>query len=231
MPAPLGTGQQTVPTSDRTGTRTDRRVAQTRSAIEDALVQLVLERGYDAVSIEDISERADVARATVYAHYPNKEAILAAVFSRLTEDLMDRLAYPSGPWNEVRRQAVNAAYQHVADMPDLYRACLSDIRTRRAYLSILTQYAEQNFADRMKALKRQPRVPIEVMARGFAGAHVAIIDAWLDGEIGLEPENLATAALDMLVAGMAWAQGLTLAEVGFDGNAAPKRRASRQPTG
>jgi AcrR family transcriptional regulator len=218
------------PPAARLGTRTERRVARTKSGIEDAFVQLVLGYGYEAVSVEDIAERADVARTTVYAHYPNKEAVLSAVFTRVTEDLMRRLAFQSGPWDQVRRQAVHAAYQHVADMPDLYRACLSDSRARRAYLSMLTRYAEQNFRDRMKALKRRPRVPIEVMARGFAGANVAILEAWLNGDIDLEAESLAAAALDMLVAGLAWAQGFTLAEVGYDGPPSPTARSRRSLT-
>jgi len=53
------------------GSRVQRRVARTRAAIEDAFVQLVLERGYDRVTVEDIASRADLARATFYAHYPN----------------------------------------------------------------------------------------------------------------------------------------------------------------
>jgi Bacterial regulatory proteins, tetR family len=64
-----------------------RRVARTKAAIEDAFVQLVLERGYDRVAVEDITDRADLARATFYAHYPNKEAVQFSVFNRLTEDL------------------------------------------------------------------------------------------------------------------------------------------------
>ena len=64
------------------GSRTQRRVARTKAAIEDAFVQLVLERGYDQVTVEDITDRADLARATFYAHYPNKEAVQFAVRQR-----------------------------------------------------------------------------------------------------------------------------------------------------
>jgi len=84
------------------GSRTERRVARTKAAIEDAFVQLVLERGYDRVAVEDIADRADLARATFYAHYPNKEAVLFSVSNRLVEDLMERISYRDGPWNAVR---------------------------------------------------------------------------------------------------------------------------------
>jgi AcrR family transcriptional regulator len=192
-----------------------RRVARTKAAIEDAFVQLVLERGYDRVAVEDISDRADLARATFYAHYPNKEAVLLSVSNRLTEDLMQRIAYQGGPWNVVRRDAIQTAYKHAAEKPDLYRACMSDARTRQAYLSILSRYAEQNFGDRLKALNRQPRIPVPMMARGFVGAQLAILEAWLAGELQGDIEELASMALDLLVAGTAWAHGFRLDELGY----------------
>ena len=158
----------------RPGSRVERRVARTKAAIEDAFVQLVLERGYDRVTVEDITDRADLARATFYAHYPNKEAVQYSVFNRLTEDLVQRLA--TGPRNVVHRDTIQAAYRQAAEMPDLYRACLNDPRTRQAHLSTLSRYAEQNFRDRLTARDKQPRVPVPVMARAFTGAHVAILD-------------------------------------------------------
>jgi AcrR family transcriptional regulator len=192
-----------------------RRVARTKAALEDAFVQLVLERGYDRVAVEDICDRADLARATFYAHYPNKDAVLFAVSNRLVEDLMQRIAYQDGPWNAVRRDAIQTAYRHAAEQPDLYRACMSDARTRHGYLAILTRYAEQNFRDRLTALNRQPRVPVPVMARGFVGALLAILDAWLAGELHGDIEELASTALDLLVAGAAWANGFRLDELGY----------------
>jgi len=198
----------------RPGSRVQRRVARTKAAIEDAFVQLVLERGYDKVTVEDITDRADLARATFYVHYPNKEAVQFAVFNRLTEDLVQRVANQGGPWNVVHRDVIQAAYKQAADMPDLYRACLSDARTRQAHLSTLSRYAEQNFRDRLTALGNQPRVPIPVMARAFVGAHVAILEAWLAGELDGNVEELASMALDLLIYGAAWAHGVRLDELG-----------------
>jgi AcrR family transcriptional regulator len=206
-----------------------RRVARTKAAIEDAFVQLVLERGYERVAVEDISERADLARATFYAHYPNKEAVLLSVSNRLLEELMQRIAYQGGPWNVVRRDAIQTLYKHAAEKPDLYKACMSDARTRQAYLSILSRYAEQNFRDRLQALGRQPRVPVAVMARGFAGAHLAILDAWLAGELQGDIEELARMALDFLVAGAAWAHGFRLDELGYSTGSPAETRTPPPP--
>ena len=199
----------------RPGSRVERRVARTKAAIEDAFVHLVLEHGYERVAVEDITDRADLARATFYAHYPNKEAVLFSVFNRLIEDLMQRVAYRSGPFIEARRNAIQASYTHAAEMPDLYRACLSDARTRRAYISTLSRYLEQNLRNGLNAVNKQPRVPVPVMARAFVGAHVAVLEAWLAGEVNGDAEQLASMTLDLLIAGAAWANGFRLDELGY----------------
>src|SRR5712692_10072592 len=61
----------------------DRRVQRTRQLLQDALIAMVIEKGYDAVTIQDIIDRANVGRATFYAHFADKETLL---HSRL-EDL------------------------------------------------------------------------------------------------------------------------------------------------
>src|SRR6266702_5552364 len=61
----------------------DRRVQRTRRLPQDALVATVIEKGYEAATVQDIIDRADVGRATFYAHFADKQTLLT---SRL-EDL------------------------------------------------------------------------------------------------------------------------------------------------
>jgi hypothetical protein len=53
------------------------------------------------------------------------------------------------------------------------------------------------------------------MARAFVGAHVAILEAWLAGQLEGDVEELATMALDLLVAGTAWAHGISLHQLEY----------------
>src|SRR6266576_3222431 len=50
----------------------DRRVQRTRQLLQDALLAMVLEKGYDSTTVQDIIDRANVGRATFYAHFPDK---------------------------------------------------------------------------------------------------------------------------------------------------------------
>lgn len=55
--------------------RRERKKAVTRALILDAAQQLFLERGFDAVSVREIADKADVSPTTVFAHFPQKESL------------------------------------------------------------------------------------------------------------------------------------------------------------
>jgi AcrR family transcriptional regulator len=204
-------------------------VLRTRAAIEAAFVELVLEHGYDAVSVEDIADRADLAKATFYRHYENKEAVMSAVFFRIVDDGADPIIHREGPWSEVRGVAIQRAYQNASKLRDLYKVCLSDVRTRVGYRDTITRYAEEDFERRLKALDRQPRVPVRVMAKAFSGAHLAILESWLDGEIGGTAEEVAAVELDLLVAGFAWAHNVSPFDIGYTIDPRPPSEANPSP--
>lgn len=63
-------------TDDRPIGRRERKKAATRKAISDAATALFFERGFDAVSIREVAEQADVSPTTVLAHFPQKEALV-----------------------------------------------------------------------------------------------------------------------------------------------------------
>jgi len=56
--------------------RRERKKAETRKAIADAALELFLARGFDAVSIREIADTADVSVATLYAYFPSKESLV-----------------------------------------------------------------------------------------------------------------------------------------------------------
>src|SRR5919198_2154855 len=62
---------------------TDRRVLRTRAALREALLALIVERGWDAVGIRDICARATVGRSTFYTHFADKEELLFSGFDDL----------------------------------------------------------------------------------------------------------------------------------------------------
>jgi AcrR family transcriptional regulator len=69
--------------------RVDPRVTRTQRLIRDALVSLLAEKSFESISVQDIADRATVNRATFYAHYTDKFALLDAI---IRQDFAARLA-------------------------------------------------------------------------------------------------------------------------------------------
>ena len=75
----------------------DRRVRRTKAALQQAMVELVVEQGYESISIDALAGRADVTRATFYAHYPSKAALLTAVVDHFADEVIAALESADGP--------------------------------------------------------------------------------------------------------------------------------------
>jgi AcrR family transcriptional regulator len=68
----------------------DRRVQRTQQLLQTALISLIQEKGYEALSVQDIIDRANVGRATFYAHFDNKEDLLVSRLEGLRASLQAR---------------------------------------------------------------------------------------------------------------------------------------------
>src|SRR5688572_30831151 len=66
----------------------DRRVVRTRGMLQRALLALMSEQSYDTISVADITDRADLRRATFYLHYRDKEELLVATLEGMFNELV-----------------------------------------------------------------------------------------------------------------------------------------------
>ena len=113
MTAPQAAGEPTG--------RRDRQRQATRKKILDAALALFLEQGYAATSVDEIAERADVARRTLFNHFVRKQDLLAAWAgerrSRLSELLTEDSAGDRGAAAMLRRQVLALADMNEQDVP------------------------------------------------------------------------------------------------------------------
>ena len=63
----------------------DRRIRRTRQLLLNTLVDLILEKGYETITIQEIIDRADIGRSTFYFHFQDKEDLLLSGFENLRE--------------------------------------------------------------------------------------------------------------------------------------------------
>jgi AcrR family transcriptional regulator len=77
--------------------RRDRKRLETRSGLAAVALELFAERGFDAVTVNDIAERADVDPSTFYRHFGSKEAVIFSDFADISGRLGDTIrAQPAG---------------------------------------------------------------------------------------------------------------------------------------
>lgn len=68
----------------------DRRKLRTRNLLFEALMDLMIEKGYDAITVQDIIDRANVGRSTFYLHFTDKEQLLTSSIEQLRDYLKEQ---------------------------------------------------------------------------------------------------------------------------------------------
>lgn len=100
------------------GEKTDPRVKRTRELIERAFMELLTERGFEAIRVQDIAERATINRATFYTHFEDKYALLDTVLHAEFMRGIDARLKPGSPLSEVNVRTMAAAVFEMLDQLD-----------------------------------------------------------------------------------------------------------------
>jgi AcrR family transcriptional regulator len=179
----------------------DRRARRTRRQLKEALFSLILEKGYDAVKIEDITERADLGRTTFYLHYRDKDELLLESIDTIAEELVARMPIPMATSDNQDdgafvQDAILITFQHAHENAQLYRVILRGEGASRVsgrLHRIISKIAEEILQKRVEIglLPTSPQVPVEVFANYFAGALLALITWWLESGQEYPPEEMA----------------------------------------
>lgn len=190
----------------------DRRTRRSRRALGSALVELVLERGFTALTVEDITERADVARATFYAHFKDKEGLFARVTSDLLEELGERLR-PTIADSAVgfTGKPVLEMLRHAREERDLYRIVLrgeGDGRPLQMFVDTCARATAEEFRARADRNGVEPRIDADLLARVWVGEQIAVLRWWAEQEAPpMPPEEVVRQLLDLALRGRYWASG------------------------
>lgn len=176
----------------------DRRVRRTRVRLRDALIKLILDQGYDNVTIQEITDTADLSRATFYLHYKDKDELLASSLEEMFDELMDsvkdlmlrrKLELVDGDAPSL------PAFKHVEEYADLYKSLLGEKGVSSVINRILDYIA--NIGEQQYRLilgdedETNLPIPIEVSARHLAGAMFSMVSWWLDNDMPYTPEEMA----------------------------------------
>lgn len=189
MAVPRGTGVRDRP---------DRRVNRTHRLLKEALTGLILEKGYESVTVQDVIDRADVGRSTFYAHFIDKDDLMLAVFRDLDVAAPDpstwRPADPAFAWTL-------QLFEHIGGARRLFRVVVGSGASRiarRETEAWLDRLARAELR-RLGAHKRLDAGTVELAAGYFVGAFLAFMHWWTDEANGEVPAATVDARFRALV--------------------------------
>lgn len=200
----------------------DRRVSRTRARLRSALLTLISEKRYLDITVEEITSRADLSRATFYLHYKDKEDLLLDYLGELADAQVSALAdFSLAEWRLHKSHSkpvampikpILAAFQHIAEYADLYQLVLRGDGVPRLSDSIgkiITRAVNRFLLTRLE--NEQQRfsldLPVEFISSYFSGAFLGCVNWWLDTKLELSSEEITYHFQRMFIPGLRLALG------------------------
>ena len=167
--------------------KNDRRSQRTRQALGDALVDLMMKKGYDAISVKDIIDHANVGRSTFYAHFADKDELFVSQLDRVV-DLLSRDTEQEQPDGNPYFPSLGL-FRHVGQQWRLYK-----ILTWDSGVDLLTSHLHdalsEKIAVRLAASGQAYELPVPSMAAFLSGSFLTLLKWWLDNKMIYSPEQM-----------------------------------------
>ncbi len=172
----------------------DRRIQRTQQQLRDALESLILEKGYEAVTVQDIIDRANVGRSTFYAHFWGKENLLLSGFDNLKELFEERyhniLAHKSGSNN---MELSLLFFQHTQSYHLLYKALLgkggSDLVIKQ-FQSYVTEQLRKHLEEGWGNNPNLKEIPQDLVIHFLSSSLLSLLTWWLDNDLPVSAERI-----------------------------------------
>ncbi|GIE46722.1 TetR family transcriptional regulator [Amorphoplanes nipponensis] len=178
----------------------DRRVRRTRRLLQEALVALIEERGYERLTVQEVLDRADVGRSTFYSHFRDKDSLFMSCFDDLRDDLRSELdAITEGHAGPAGARPVAVIFAHADRNRPVYRAVCG-----RAGGTAFTHRLQRLFAGLLHEhlASAGTRLPVELVAEFHAGALLGALVWWVRQDFPYGPKEMAEMCRQLTAAGV-----------------------------
>jgi AcrR family transcriptional regulator len=176
--------------------RADRRVERTRQSLSEALVLLIREKGYEALTVQDIIDRANVGRSTFYAHFDDKDDLLVNGLQALRASLEQhqRRAMSASTSAEERGFGFSQAlFEHADEQRDTFRCVVgkqSGAIIERHFRRLLVDLVREDVKT-MAPRGGEGSAPVEAVVQYVAGGLFGLLAWWADGKMRLSVEEVS----------------------------------------
>jgi AcrR family transcriptional regulator len=177
--------------------KTDRRILRTRDTLGDALVELMHEKNFDDITVQDVLDRGGVGRSTFYAHYRDKDDLFISDVEDFFE-MFSTVLTRHGASTE-RLAPVAELFAHLREAREFYAALVASGKVTDV-LALGQGFFARSIEERLRmaGVEMSP-VELAAQAHALAGSLFALLDWWIDKGMKTEPKEM-----DALFHRMAW---------------------------
>jgi len=179
--------------------KNDRRSQRTRQALGDALVALMMDKGYDAISIKEIIERANVGRSTFYSHFVDKDELFVSLMDRVVNMLSQHVPQESSGGNPYFPSL--GLFQHIQEQWKLYK-----ILAWGSGIDVLTRHLQKSLSEkieqRLSADGQTYELPVPIIANFLSGSFLSLVKWWLDNKLIYSAEQMNEMFLRLTLPGL-----------------------------
>lgn len=170
--------------------KTDRRIARTRDTLGDALVELIRQKPFESITVQDVLDRAGVGRSTFYTHYRDKNDLFmsdAAEFFEATASALSKSGDKSS-----RVAPVAEFFAHVAEQRE-FREALVTAGKMQDMWEMGQEYFARGIKQRLQEMSGVPAmeaIRATALAHAFSGALFSLLTWWLRGSSAQTAEQM-----------------------------------------
>ena len=176
--------------SENPARKPDPRAARTRDRLGDALVQLLLSKSFDDITVQEVLDRAGVSRSTFYEHYRDKNDLFLSDVDEFFETMSTMLARRHDPSERVAPVAEFCA--HVADARDFYTAMVASGRMHDV-TELGTAHFARGIEARLAGQRRGGAMSKEARAaltQALAGGLFSMLTWWVRQGMAATPKEM-----------------------------------------
>jgi AcrR family transcriptional regulator len=162
---------------------TDRRVQKTRQILQKAIMELIVTRGYQSITVQEILDKANVGRSTFYAHYQDKGELLHSCFEEFHKMMEDHVLFLANGMGGRSSPQFNPDFilkflEFVEHNGPLMKALLVLDDISESIKKSLFESVYESFK-KNPAGEKNHQIPLEVVAQYIVNAYFGTIKWWV----------------------------------------------------
>jgi AcrR family transcriptional regulator len=177
-------------------TKVDRRVLKTQEAIKKTILELMNEKNFDDITIQDISDRANLNRSTFYLHYLDKYDLLDKMIEEHINELKETSEWAcQEEWGD----AIQILFEYFETNYLFFSTMLASKGAAPSFRSKFLEYVIEGFKDELHKTNGKNKNLSEEVVVTFAGhAYVGVLESWLKDGMP-SPPNVTAKELGILL--------------------------------